>query len=257
MATRIEWSDETWNPILGCSVVSPGCSNCYAAGGAKRRAAMLGQGNPHEETWKDQNGRSGWNGRVVLNTETRWAALRHIRGKRVFVNSLSDLFHSEALAAGYTRRIMDELVAHRAGNSYQILTKRPEAAAAYYREHPALHGAPGIWLGTSVEDARVKSRIDILRGIPAALRFLSCEPLIGPVGRLDLRDIHWVIAGGESGPRCRPMALDWAREIRDQCAAAEVPFFFKQHGGFPDKRGHAKAVLDGREWKQFPVAAKA
>ncbi len=134
-----------------------------------------------------------------------------------------------------------------------MLTKRPELAARWYAEHPEAHRLPQVWLGTSVEDERVKGRIDTLRAVPAAIRFLSFEPLIGPVGTLDLTGIHWAIAGGESAAEPRPMEPGWVRGIRDQCLAQGVRFFLKQWGGRPNAEdGHEEAVLDGREWKEFP-----
>jgi protein gp37 len=166
---------------------------------------------------------------------------------------MSDVFHDRAIAEGLTRDIFYEM-RMAPWHIYQVLTKRPENAAVFYAGDRRLHDLPHIWLGTSVEDAEVKGRIDILRTIPVAKRYLSIEPLIGPVGTLNLAGIHWVIVGGESGPQPRPMAAEWVREVRDQCGAAAVPFFFKQWGGPKGaKRGHAEAVLDGREWKEFPV----
>jgi protein gp37 len=212
---------------------------------------------PHGRVVHQAGGEVKWNGEVIRNTDAIFYAMRATkprrgRPQRVFVNSLSDMFHQKAIAEGMTTEVYYEMRACR-WNAYQVLTKRPELAARWYADHPEAHHLPQVWLGTSVEDARVKGRIDILRAVPAAIRFISFEPLIGPVGDLDLTGVHWAIAGGESAPEPRPMAVEWVREIRDQCIAQGVKFFFKQWGGKPnDKGGHEKAVLDGQEWKEFP-----
>jgi protein gp37 len=202
-------------------------------------------------------GHNRWNGVVARNTDEKFYEMRRLRPRRdrpwrVFVNSLSDLFHEQAIERGWTAEVYYEMQVYRC-HTFQVLTKRPEAAAAFYAAHRSARDLPNVWLGTSVENATVKHRIDTLKGIPAAKRFISFEPLIGPVGALDLRHIDWVIVGGESAREPRPMHADWVREIRDQCIEAKAAFFFKQWGGVPNhKRGGKEAVIDGCEWKQFP-----
>jgi len=248
--TAIEWTDATWNPIRGCSRVSEGCKNCYAERVAAR---FSGPGEPYEGTVTD--GR--WNGTVLQLPEILDQPLRWKRPRRIFVNSMSDLFH-EDVPGDFLIRILNVMGAAK-HHTFQVLTKRPErmlaAMKAYYEIVSMVPGAvvpyPNIWLGASIENQRTADeRIPSLLQTPAAVRFLSCEPLLGPVdlGRvlclpvsrgeyvtflnahpIDCR-IQWVIAGGESGPGARPMHPDWARWLRDQCRVAGVPFFFKQWG---------------------------
>lgn len=183
--------------------------------------------------------------RVTLHPETLDRPRRWKQPRRVFVNSMSDLFHQEVPDAFIVEvfRVMQETPWH----TYQVLTKRPERLARMARQLPF---ASNIWLGTSVESTAVDDRIRWLQDTPAAVRFLSCEPLLGPLPHLPLGNIHWVIVGGESGPRARPMHIEWARDIRDQCIAQGVPFFFKQWGGV--QRTQAGRLLDGRTWEEFP-----
>lgn len=259
--SQIEWTNETWNPILGCDPVSAGCVNCFAPSSCITVHRTSKGYLPHGQVIRRRaDGAWVWKGgTVILNAPNILYSMRATRPLRprkrplrVFVNSLSDVFHARAIEQRFTDLIYREMRACR-WNVYQVLTKRPELAARWYAENPQAHDHPHIWLGISVEDARVKDRIDILRAIPAAIRFLSCEPLIGPLGRLDLTGIHWVIVGGESARQPRPMQADWVREIRDQCVAVNTPFFFKQWGGRQNaKGGHEHAILDGREWKDFP-----
>ena len=228
----IEWTDATWNPVTGCTKISPGCKNCYAERLAFRLRAM---GNP-----RYRNGFA-----VTLHPDQLTLPLRWRRPKRIFVNSMSDLFH-EDVPDDFIRRVF-AVVAEADWHTFQILTKRSSRLAALA---PHLPWPPNVWQGVSVENARYIRRISDLRKVPASVRFLSVEPLLGPIPELPLRDIHWVIVGGESGGGRRPMAAAWAREIRDQCADAGVAFFFKQWGGRTSKAGGR--LLDGRIWDERP-----
>jgi protein gp37 len=231
--TGIEWTDATWNPITGCTKISPGCKNCYAERLALRLRAM---GNP-----RYRNGFA-----VTLHPDLLTLPLRWHQPRRIFVNSMSDLFH-EAVPEDFIRQVFD-VMARADCHVFQILTKRSPRLAALA---PRLRWAPNIWQGVSVESARYTTRIDHLQTVPASVRFLSIEPLLGPIPTLPLGGIDWVIVDGESGPGRRPMAAQWAREIRDQCIAAGVPFFFKQWGGRTPKAGGR--VLDRRTWDEMPV----
>ena len=231
--TGIEWTDATWNPVTGCTKISPGCKNCYAERLSVRLQAM---GNPRYQ--------DGF--RVTLHPDLLTLPLRWRQPKRIFVNSMSDLFH-EAISEDFISQIF-EVMARADWHVFQVLTKRTERLASLA---PRLPWAPNIWQGVSVETARYTSRIDHLRTVPAAVRFLSIEPLLGPIPNLLLDDIDWVIVGGESGPGRRPMAAAWARDIRDQCVRARVPFFFKQWGGRTPKA--AGRVLDRRTWDEMPT----
>lgn len=279
--SAIEWTDATWNPVRGCTKVSAGCKNCYAETFAERWRGI--PAHPYEQ---------GFDLRLVpekLDQPLRWT-----RPRKIFVNSMSDLFH-EGVSFEYIAAVFGVIAAAKQ-HTFQLLTKRPERMDAFFKwvasraldledgvgnadrptgaswevaacavEHRGhanvlrlVGGIPAagwplsnVLIGTSVEDARVVHRIDELRNVPAATRFLSIEPLIGPVGQLDLDGIGWVIVGGESGPGARPMEADWVRSIRDQCVAAGVPFFFKQWGGVR-KKEHGRE-LDGRTWDEFPA----
>ena len=237
--SAIEWTEATWNPVTGCTQVSPGCARCYAKRFAERFRGV--PGHPYERGFD-----------VVERPERLGQPLRWKRPRTIFVNSMSDLFH-EAVADDFVASVFETM--ERAGrHTFQVLTKRPERAAALA---PSLPWPPNVWLGVSVENQRWTTRIDALRAIPAAVRFLSCEPLLGPLD-LDLEGVGWVIAGGESGPRARPMDIAWARSVRDQCRAAGVPFFFKQWGEHgPDGRREGKKragrLLDGRTWDEAPA----
>lgn len=254
-SSTIEWTQTTWNPVVGCTKVSEGCRNCYAERMSKRLAAMArgaearGEDPGRKANYKRAASSRGWTGKVVadetaLKDPFRWRAPRI-----VFVNSMSDLFHVKVEEV-FIRRVF-EVMASCPRHTFQVLTKRPERALALA---PRLPWPSNVWLGTSVEDAEVKDRIDLLRSIPAQTRFISAEPLIGPLGTLNLRGIHWVIVGGESGPGARPMLSDWAREIRSQCVENEVAFFFKQWGGVNKKRAGRR--LDGRFWNELPQGAR-
>lgn len=232
--TTIEWTNATWNPITGCSKISPGCKHCYAERLAKR---LMEMGNARY--------RQGF--RLTLHQDLLDLPLRWRRPRMIFVCSMSDLFH-EQVPIGFIRSVFATM--ERAPwHIYQVLTKRAKRLAEVTR---SLSLPPNVWVGVSVESHDYLWRVDYLRQVPAHIRFLSCEPLLGPL-HLDLTGIHWVIVGGESGPGARPMQKAWVKAIRDQCLAAGVPFFFKQWGGEADKRGHDKALLDGRLWREWPM----
>ncbi|MGQ0569465.1 MAG: DUF5131 family protein [Armatimonadota bacterium] len=230
--SRIEWTDATWNPVTGCSKVSPGCKHCYAERLAVRLQAM---GNPRY--------RAGFE--VTLHPDLLSLPLAWRQPRRVFVNSMSDLFH-EAVPEEFIRRVF-EVMAKAHWHVFQILTKRSARLAALAARLP---WPPNVWQGVSVENARYTWRIAHLHQVPAAVRFLSVEPLLGPVPHLPLDGIHWVIVGGESGTRHRPIDPEWVSQIRNQCLVASVPFFFKQWGGRTPKAGGR--LLDGRTWDEMP-----
>ncbi len=231
--SAIEWTESTWNPITGCDKVSPGCAHCYAERMAKRLKAM-GQAN-----YKD-----GF--KLTLHPHVLEYPLYNKKPMTIFVNSMSDLFHKDVPIA-YIKdifQIMKKTPLHR----YQILTKRSERLAELADE---LIWTDNIWMGVTVENKDYTSRIDDLRKTRATVKFLSLEPLLGPLSSLNLDGIDWVIVGGESGPGARPMKPEWAIEIKDQCIKAGVPFFFKQWGGVFKKR--AGRLLEGRTWNEMPV----
>ena len=234
MATNstIEWTDTTWNPLTGCTKISPGCKHCYAERMAGRLRRM---GQP--------NYRNGF--ALTLHEHMLTQPLAWKKPRTVFVNSMSDLFHADVPDA-FIRRVfavMRQARIHR----FQVLTKRAERLE---QMAPGLDWPDNVWMGVSVERADYTFRIDHLRRTPAAVKFLSVEPLLGPLPDLDLTGIDWVIVGGESGPGARPMAVEWAAGVRDQCAAAGVAFFFKQWGG-PNKKRTGR-TLDGRTWDDTP-----
>ena len=234
-ATKIEWTDATWNPVTGCHKISPGCKHCYAERMSKRLHAA---GMP-----KYRNGFAV----VTTHPDALDIPLRWRKPRAIFVNSMSDLFH-DAVPDHFIRRVFAVMTqAH--WHRYQVLTKRPERLLAL---NETLPWPPQVWLGVSVESDRYVGRIDLLRQTDAAVKFLSLEPLLGPLPGLNLDGIDWVIVGGESGPGARPMAREWAADIRDQCFAAGVPFHFKQWGGVFKKRNGR--LLDGREWNGFPIS---
>jgi protein gp37 len=224
--TSIEWTDKTWNPVAGCAVISPGCTNCYAMRMAARLEAM------RVEKYRGLTRKSGrrrvWTGKIrcddaALDVPRSWS-----RPRRIFVNSMSDLFH-DGVPFSFIERVWG-VMADTPRHTYQILTKRPDRMVEFLgnRAKPILRN---VWLGTSVEDARVLGRIDALRAVPAAIRFISFEPLIGSVAGANLSAIDWAIVGGESGPRARPMDPLWVEEIEALCRAVDAKFFFKQWGG--------------------------
>ncbi len=228
----IEWTESTWNPVTGCAKVSPGCQYCYAERMAERLQAM-GQANYV----------NGF--RLTLHPHMLELPLKWKKPQTIFVNSMSDLFHEE-VPLSYIRRVFD-VMARADWHRFQILTKRADRLAELSW---TLDWTPNMWMGVSVESDRYRGRIDRLRETGAHVKFLSLEPLLGPLPDLDLTDIDWVIVGGESGPRARPMDPAWALDLRDQCRAANVPFFFKQWGGKNKKQ--AGRLLDGRVWDEMP-----
>jgi protein gp37 len=226
--SAIEWTEATWNPTTGCDRTSPGCDNCYALTLSKRLKAM-GQAK-YQRDGDPRTSGPGFGLTLhpdALDIPRTWSAPRTI-----FVNSMSDLFHSD-VPEDYIRRVFD-VVAETPQHQYQVLTKRSKRLAALA---PRLDWPPNLWIGVSVEDAKYRFRVDHLRAVEAAVRFVSAEPLLGPLEDLDLAGIHWLIAGGESGPRARPVEEAWVVDLRDQCATAGVPFFFKQWGGRTPKAG--------------------
>lgn len=244
--SRIEWTEATWNPVTGCDRVSAGCDNCYALALAKRLKAM---GNPRYQT----DGRpetSGPGFGVAMHREALGLPLSWRKPRVVFVNSMSDLFHPK-VSEEFIAEVF-QVMALCPQHTFQVLTKRPRRMVAVMgRLHPV--PLPNVWLGTSVESEDRMSRVDLLRRVPAAVRFLSLEPLLGPLPSLDLSGIGWVITGGESGPRARPIDPEWVRDIRDQCVEAGVPFFHKQWGGRTPKAGGRD--LDGEVWGEMPSLA--
>lgn len=239
----IEWTEATWNPVAGCTILSPGCTNCYAMRMAARLEAM---GNSkYKGTTRKSGGRHKWNGKIRLDHDALSVPVSWKQGRLIFVNSMSDLFH-EKVPLNFIQRVfgvMNETPRH----TYQVLTKRGERLEEISSE---LNWAPNIWMGVSVENNDYVHRIDQLRNTNAQIKFLSLEPLLGPLSHLELSDIDWVIAGGESGPGARPMESHWVRSIRDQCNKANVAFHFKQWGGKNKKK--AGRILDGRTWEQWP-----
>jgi protein gp37 len=305
--TAIEWTDETWNPVTGCDRVSPGCDHCYALTLAKR---LKGMGQAKYQRDGDPR-TSGPGFGLTVHPDVLDQPLRWRKPRRVFVNSMSDLFHP-AVPAGFIAEVWDRMGAT-PQHTYQVLTKRPQRMATVMQRmadgtylntdglidsHPGAVDAlplfnawplPNVWLGTSIESDRYAFRADHLRNTPAAVRFLSLEPLLGPLPSLDLTGIDWVIVGGESGPGARPMHPDWVLDIRDRCQAAGVAFFFKQWGNWaesPDltprngdrlvhagttaeEREYERAIymrnvgkkaagreLDGRTWDEMPGGAR-
>lgn len=235
--SAIEWTHATWNPVRGCTKVSPGCKHCYAETFAERFRGV--PGHPFEQGFD-----------LKLVPEALELPLRWKTGRLIFVNSMSDLFH-ERVPASYVLRVF-EVIRAAPQHQFQILTKRAEGLLDFARAHDI----PGnAWLGVSVENADYVWRIACLQKVAARVRFLSIEPLLGPVGRLDLRGIHWVIAGGESGHHARPVDAAWVREVREQCVAARVPFFFKQWGG--RRKWETGRILDGRTWDQMPAGVSS
>ncbi|QOC91490.1 DUF5131 family protein [Micromonospora craniellae] len=241
--SAIEWTEATWNPTTGCDRVSRGCDNCYALTLAKRLKAM---GQPRYQRDGDLR-TSGPGFGLTLHPDSLELPFTWKRPRLVFVNSMSDLFHAQ-VPVEFVRQVF-EVIAATPQHTYQVLTKR---ARRLRRLGSSLTWPPNLWVGVSVENADVVDRIDDLRGVPAALRFLSCEPLLGPLSDLKLDRIGWVIAGGESGINARPLHQDWVIGLRDQCTRAGVPFFFKQWGGRTPKAGGRE--LNGRTWDDMPLS---
>jgi protein gp37 len=246
--TSIEWTDATWNPVAGCTVLTAGCTNCYAMRMAARLDAM-GVAKYRGLTRKSGK-RAVWTGTIrvdeaSLNVPKSWS-----KPRKVFVNSMSDLFHEDVPVKFIAKvwAVMKDTPRH----TYQILTKRPERMSEVLAAAP-FEILPNVWLGTSVEDGRVLHRLDAIRRVPAAIRFVSLEPLIGSVAAGDLSGIHWAIVGGESGPRAREMKASWVDEIEAMCRQSGTAFFFKQWGGKNKKA--AGRLLNGRTYDNMPMAA--
>lgn len=230
--SRIEWTESTWNPVTGCTKISAGCLNCYAERMAKRLHAM---GN--------DNYRNGF--KVTLHPHVLEKPLKWRQPQTIFVNSMSDLFHEE-VPLDFIQQIFD-VMRKASWHRFQVLTKRSERLLDL---HSQIDWPENVWMGVTVENGGCIYRIEHLRNTSASVKFLSLEPLLGPLEELNLAGIDWVIAGGESGPGARPIELDWVRGIRDQCIESKVPFFFKQWGGVNKKKNGR--TLDNRTWSQMP-----
>lgn len=240
-STGIEWTEVTWNPTTGCDRISAGCDNCYALTLAKRLKAM-GQAK-YQADGDPRTSGPGFG--LTVHPQTLVEPYSWRQPRVVFVNSMSDLFHAK-VPLGFVRDVF-AVIADTPQHTYQVLTKR---STRLRKIADRLDWPANLWMGVSVENSDALYRVDDLRQVPAAVRFLSCEPLLGPLDGINLDGIGWVIAGGESGPNHRPMQLQWARGIRDACAHAQVPFFFKQWGGRTPKS--AGRELDGRVWDEMP-----
>lgn len=235
--SAIEWTESTWNPVTGCTKISPGCKNCYAEAMARRLKAM-----------RQLNYRNGF--QLTLHDHMIERPLEWTKPQVIFVNSMSDLFH-EDVPVEFIQRVFD--VMRRAHwHQFQVLTKRADRLAGLSGQLP---WPENVWMGVSVENSEYVSRIERLRRTGAQVKFLSLEPLLSPLPRLDLRGIHWVIVGGESGPRARPIQESWVLDIQRQCRACGVPFFFKQWGGRNKKK--AGRTLGGRTWDEMPITTDA
>lgn len=243
--TTIEWTDATWNPVAGCTIMSAGCTNCYAMRMAARLEAMGVE--KYRSLTRKTGGRAKWTGALYLDENALQIPTTWSRPRNVFVNSMSDLFHPN-VPVDFVRKVWSVMAATRR-HTYQILTKRPDRMAAVLQD--GFDVLPNVWLGASVEDGRVIQRLDDLRGVPAAVRFVSFEPLIGSVSTGSLVGIDWAIVGGESGPQARPMDASWIDEIFDMCTDAETAFFFKQWGG-KNKKAAGRAYR-GRTWDEMPA----
>ena len=233
--SSIEWTEATWNPVTGCSKVSPGCKFCYAERMAFRLKAM-----------RQPRYKNGF--KVTLQEDLVELPLTWRSPRTIFVNSMSDLFHTD-VSTDFIQRCF-ETMRKASQHTFQVLTKRPERVAAIASQLP---WPANVWMGTSVETAEFTWRIHELQRVPAKTRFLSVEPLLGPIPQLPLKDIGWCIVGGESGPGARPMELTWVRQIRDRCIRYGVPFFFKQWGGVQKSR--SGRILDGKTWDEFPTSS--
>jgi protein gp37 len=232
--SKIEWTEATWNPLTGCTKISPGCKHCYAERMAKRLQAM---GQP--------NYAGGFS--LALHEHMLDIPLRWKKPRRIFVNSMSDLFQA-GVPLSFIRSVF--AVMQQAGqHEFQVLTKRSDRLLELSKK---LRWTPNIWMGVSVENQKYAPRIDDLRATDAHIKFLSLEPLLGPLSNLDLSGIDWVIVGGESGPKARPMDHAWVADIRDQCIEAGVAFFFKQWGG--KRKNRTGRTLEGRTWDEYPLA---
>jgi protein gp37 len=277
--TGIEWTEHTWNPFIGCSIRSAGCQNCYAMNLAARLEAM-GQ-EAYSGLTKKVNGKTVWTGKMRFKgKEGLQKPLKTSAPSIFFVNSMSDFFHDSVQLDWQAQvyEVMQECKRHQ----FQILTKRPENIQKFLKGAGIKNVAENVWIGATVEDARVAQRIAFVQRVPAKIRFLSIEPLVAPFGKQSLKDIEWVITGGESGHGARVMKVDWLREVRDLCLKYEVPHFFKQYGkasnnplfwvkengqyvprenaasyvAEKDPHGKGGSKLDGRYWKEMPMGFK-
>jgi protein gp37 len=242
--TSIEWTDATWNPVAGCTILTAGCTNCYAMRMAARLDAMGVE--KYAGLTRKTGGRAKWTGKISLDRKALAIPATWSKPRRVFVNSMSDLFHADVPVdfIADVWRVMAETPRH----TYQILTKRPDRMVEIVPDLPRLSN---VWLGTSVEDSRVLHRVDELRQVPAYVRFISFEPLIGSVAGANLSDIHWAIVGGESGPQSRYMDPAWVDEIERSCRSSDTAFFFKQWGG-RNKKATGR-LLNGRTYDEMPA----
>lgn len=250
LLSDIEWTEATWNPIAGCSMVSSGCTNCYAMRMAARLSAMGCE--KYQRTTRRSGNRAVWTGVINVDPASIEIPLRWRKPRRIFVNSMSDLFQDGV--GDETIESIWSVMEHAHWHSFQILTKRPDRMQSVLigKQFPVL---PNVWLGTSVENENSLRRIDELRSTPAKIRFISFEPLLGPIIDVDLAQIDWAIVGGESGPGARPMEPSWAEDIRDSCVRQGVAFFFKQWGGTRKKT--TGRILNGRTWDQYPQEMRA
>lgn len=251
--TQIEWTDATWNPVAGCSIASKGCKNCYAMQMAKRLEAMGVE--KYEGLTRKSGKRVLWNNVVKEDIASLEIPYRWRKPRKIFVNSMSDLFH-EAVSDDFICAVW-KVMAETPHHHYQILTKRPERMRDIVLKKIGVV-LPNVWLGTSVEDAEVVNRIEFLRKVPAIIRFISFEPLIGAVGQVDLSSIDWAIVGGESGPQARPIREKWIDQIHDQCHYYDTAFFFKQWGtwGKDNQKRSKKAngrLYKGQFWNEMPA----
>jgi protein gp37 len=245
--SAIEWTDATWNPVAGCTVITAGCSNCYAMRMAGR-LELMGQ-TKYAGTTRKSGRRRVWTGQINLDRRALQAPFAWRTGRRVFVNSMSDLFH-EGVPDAFVAEVF-EVIERTPQHTYQLLTKRPDRALGLVH---ALPWPRNLWFGVSVEDEDVLWRVEALRQVPAFVRFLSCEPLLGPLDSLSLEGVDWLIAGGESGPGARPIDQTWVRQLRDACVVTRTAFHFKQWGG--PVKSRTGRVLDGRTWDEFPAVAR-
>jgi protein gp37 len=273
--TTIEWTHHTWNPFVGCSIVSAGCTNCYAMAQAYRLEHAFGFG-AYRGTTRKVNGRTVWTGTVNRSSDAKMREpLRITAPSLVFVNSMSDFWHEAADDRWRAEAI--EVMRATPRHRFQVLTKRPQNIAGIMARMGLRSLPENLWLGCTIEDHRVADRAPILARVPARIRFLSIEPITARVGPLDLSSIHWVITGGESGRRARPNKPEWIREVRDQAAQAGVALFHKQWGAYasnpfvaeqgmteaqaaeldPPENGKGGALLDGRLWREFPELPQA
>jgi protein gp37 len=243
--TSIEWTDATWNPVAGCSILTAGCTNCYAMRMASRLEAMGVE--KYRGLTRKSGSRAKWTGKIRLDYNSLGIPRTWRKPRRVFVNSMSDLFHAD-VSVDFIREVW-AVMAETSRHTYQILTKRPERMADVLRS-PGFAVLPNVWLGASVEDGQVLHRLDDLRSVPAAIRFVSFEPLLGSVAGARLHGIDWAIVGGESGPNARQMNPVWIDEIFDLCADADAAFFFKQWGG-KNKKATGRIYRD-RLWNDLP-----